>query len=499
MDFCTALKEEANYTRTENGALTHVSSLSHCVDFFATAGALREAEEGEIVSRFRLAFAEDRELAMKLLFFTRDIREGLGERRVFRTVFLWLARNYPACVNKNLPLVAEYGRWDDLLVLLDTPCREEALALIREQMERDMAALERGEPISLLAKWLPSANASSPRTAARGRRVARALGMTEPRYRRALTALRARLHILEDSLRRRDYTFDYQKQPSRAMHKYRMAFVRNDRERYVDFLARVRRGEAKMNTGTLYPYDIVARILKEPEGDLARVPQQEGMTEEERLALDTAWKALPDYTDGENALVVVDGSGSMYTGGQPSPISVALSLGIYYAQRNTGPFRNHFITFSQNPCMVEIHGRDIAEQVEYCSQFSEVANTDLARVFQLVLATAVSRGASREEMPARLYIISDMEFDNCVLGGDMTNFQYARELFERHGYDLPQVVFWNVDSRNMQQPVTANEQGAALVSGSSPRLFSMLAAGITSPKEFMLEVLNGPRYAAVTA
>ena len=215
--------------------------------------------------------------------------------------------------------------------------------------------------------------------------------------------------------------------------------------------------------------------------------------------IDATWKAQGDFTGGENALVVIDGSGSMYGGADPLPAAVALSLGIYYAERSTGAFRNHFITFSEHPRLVEIKGKDICEKVQYCCQFNEVANTNIQRVFELILQTARKNRLPQSHMPAKLYIISDMEFDCCTKGRSLTNFRYAQQLFAENGYQLPEVVFWNVASRSLQQPVKRSEAGVALVSGCTPRIFSILKAGILSPYAFMMDLLGSERYAAIAA
>lgn len=481
------LKKEANIALTENGALTYRTTQSDCLDLFATIGALRRESDSEIQSRFLRAYAENPDLAMKLLFYARDIRGGLGERRVFRTILAWLAMEYPASVEKNISHIAEYGRFDDLLILLDTPCEKAVLAYIKTQLAFDLANLAEQGEVSLLAKWLPSVNASNEKTVRTAKYIARKLGMTEAKYRKTLVKLRARIRILENNLRERDYTFDYAKQPSKALFKYRDAFQRNDADRYSAFLTKVEQGEAKMNAGTLLPYEIVRPFF------------QKKTTDAERRAINVTWNAQPDYTNKENALVVVDGSGSMYYNAEPIPATVALSLGIYFAERNKGAFHNHFITFSENPQLVEIKGKDILDKIRYCHDYNEVANTNIQKVFELILHTAVKHRVPQSELPSTLYIISDMEFDTCTRGAGLTNFEYARELFASHGYVLPKVVFWNVASRNRQQPVTQNEQGVALVSGCSPRIFSMLTSGNFSPYAVMLEVLGSPRYAPVVA
>ncbi len=483
------LKQEANVAYTENGARALATTGSCCLDLFSSIGGLRQEPETEITRRFQRAFAEDPDLAMKTLFFARDVRGGLGERRVFRVILRWLCRNEPESVRRNLGYIAEFGRFDDVLALFGTPCEQDALDWIRDRLQEDRAAWEAGEPVSLLAKWLPSANASCGETVRQAKKIARYLGMREGEYRRILSALRAQIQILENHLRERDYTFDYAQQPSCAMLKYRKAFLRNDRERYQAFLEQVRSGAASLHTGALTPYQMVAPLLE----------SWREVSEEERLSLDTAWRSLENFAGNRNALVVIDGSASMYGWGKPQPAAVAISLGLYFAERNTGAFRNHFITFSQHPRLVEIQGRDLFERARFCQSYNEVANTNIQRVFELVLQAAVKGHVPQEEMPETLYIISDMEFDSCTKDASLTNFQYAKQLFEENGYHLPQVVFWNVASRSGHQPVSRNEQGVALVSGCTPRLFAMLAEGKLSPEACMREILGSQRYAKIAA
>ncbi|MCL2813339.1 MAG: DUF2828 domain-containing protein [Oscillospiraceae bacterium] len=482
------LKAQANRTYTENGAVTNITTGSSCLDLFATIGALRSETEAEIIARFERAWAENSELAVKTLFFARDIRGGLGERKVFRAILRHMAGYMPASVQKNLWAVAEFGRWDDLLVLLDSPLSQNAAAYFKAQLEADVKALENGGAVSLLGKWLPSVNAHNAETMRHGKLIARAFGMNEAEYRRTLTKLRARIAIIENNLREKDYSFDYAKQPSKAMVKYRKAFWRNDGERYRDFLSRVTKGEAKLHTGAIYPHDIIRPIIA-----------GYTMSGDERRSAEVTWGALEDFTRGENALAVIDGSASMYGGGSPKPAEVALGLGVYFAERSKGAFANHFITFSGRPRLVEIKGTDIFEKIRYCMSFNEVANTDVKAVFDLILSAAVKNKLPQSELPSVLYIISDMEFDYCASNAGVTNFEYAKAAFGLHGYKLPSVVFWNVQSRSEQQPVTQNEQGVALVSGASPRVFSMIKSGTLSPTAVMLDTLNDERYAKIRA
>ena len=485
------LKKEANNTYTENGAVTYVSTKSDCLDLFATIGALRNASDEDIITRFTRAYAEDADLAMKMLFFARDIRGGLGERRVFKIILKYLASAEPESVKKNIENVAEYGRYDDLMALLDTPLEKDVMAYIEKTLNADIDELaENGENanVSLLAKWLPSVNTSNKDTVRNAKKIARAMKMADAEYRKTLSALRAQIKIIENNLREKDYSFDYEKQPSKALYKYRQAFIRNDQERYHAFITKAEVDPTVMHTGTLTPYDVIAPVIGRAQ-----------FTEDERRAMNATWNALENFAGSENSLVVVDGSGSMYWGCNPLPAAVAQSLGIYFAERNTGAFRNHFITFSTNPRLIEIKGRDIVEKVRYCMGFNECSNTNIEKTFKLILMTAVANKLTQADMPEKLYIISDMEFDCCAGNASVTNFEHAKAEYARYGYKLPQIVFWNVNSRNMQQPVKMNDQGVALVSGCSPQIFSMLKDGNLEPYKFMISVLSAARYERIAA
>ena len=484
------LKNEANKTYTENGAATYRSTGSECLDLFASIGAIRSNTEQEIITRFVRAFTEDPDIAMKILFFARDVRGGLGERHVFRTLFRWLAVHYPESVKKNISYVAEYGRFDDLLVLIGTPCQSVMVDFIRNQLERDVNAAYTDGEVSLLAKWLPSVNASNKETVKNAKILIKMLGITDKDYRQMLSMLRAKIRIIENNLREKDYTFDYSKQPSKALFKYREAFRRNDGERYSEYLQKVAGGEAKMNTGTLMPYELIRPYFGYHNESV------------EDKSIEAAWNNLEDFTNGENALAVIDGSGSMYGyyGSEGVvPITVAMSLGIYFAERNKGAFANHFITFSENPQLVEIKGKSLCEKIRYCETFNEVANTNIQKVFELILNTSVKNNLPRSELPSTLYFITDMEFDYCTEDASLTNFEYAKKIFEENGYKLPRVVFWNVESRNMQQPVKQNDQGVALVSGCTPAIFSMVADGSISPYKVMMDIIGSERYKKIAA
>ena len=484
------LKKEANTAYTANGAASNASTMSDCLDLFATAGALRNAGDEEIIRRFTRAFAEDRNIAMKTLFFARDIRGGLGERRFFRVIFRYLASGYPEVAIKNIDNIAEYGRYDDILALMDTPCENDAIAYIKAVLADDMKSMQAHGLVSLMAKWLPSVNTSNKEAVRYAKKIAKGMDMSYESYRKTLSSLRGYINIIENNLREKDYTFEYDMQPSKALFKYRNAFIRNDGDRYRKFITYAKEHPYELNTSTLTPYDIVGSVIR----------NKTGISSEEREVLDTTWNALENYVNSGNTLVVVDGSGSMYRGGASvMPAAVAESLGIYFAERNRGAFRNHFITFSANPQLVEIKGKDIFEKVQYCMSFNECSNTNIGKTFDLILNTAVKNRLKQKDMPSRIIIISDMEFDCCADDADMTNFERAKAKFGRAGYKLPSLVFWNVNSFNRQQPVTMNEKGVTLVSGMSPQIFAMLKKDNMDPYAFMLSVISSERYKQVAA
>lgn len=485
------LKNETNIAFTENGAVTNATSLSDCLDLFASIGAIRMAEDDKIIRQFMRAYAEDADISMKILFFGRDIRGGLGERRVFRVIINWLADNRPESLRSNIELIPEYGRFDDLISLIGTSCEKDAFDVIRRQLETDMLS---DAEVSLLAKWLPSVNASNAETVRNAKHIARLLGMTDAEYRKTLTRLRKRLRIIENNLREKDYSFDYSKQPSKAMFKYRKAFLRNDEERYTAFLEAVAAGKKQLHAGVLAPYELVRSAL-----DAERWGFNTNLSAGERASLNASWESLPDFCVGKNGLAVVDTSGSMYMNDNALPAAVALSLGVYFAERNAGIFRNHFIEFSCRPQLIEIKGKTFSEKLEYLCSFNEVANTNIEAVFDLILSAAVKNELPQQELPDTLYLISDMEFDRCVENASLSVFENAKQRFSEHGYKLPRIIFWNVASRGNNRPVTMNEQGAVLVSGCTPRLFSMVAGGEITPYSLMMEILKSERYAKISA
>ena len=482
--------------RTENGAVGYETTGKALVDLNFAAASLRNESESKVIDRFIRAFYEDRVLAMKWLFFLRDARGGLGERRSFRIIIRYLAVNMPEMICKLVELMAEYGRFDDMLCLLDTPVEDRVLEVLEKQLETDLENMEQDRSVSLCAKWLPSGSASSEETRRLAARLQRGMGLTAREYRKLLASLRAYLNVTEVYMSdRRWKEIDYSKVPSRANMLYRKAFMLHDQTRREDYLEQVRNHEAVMHADVLMPHDIVSQYTTRQGWNIR--------TGEEDAALEALWKNLPDrVAEAGNVLCVVDGSGSMLCPvgtGNVTALHVSNALGIYFAERMSGAFHNRFITFSNSPRYVDLSTcRTLREKLELALSHSECTNTNIEATFELILQTAVQNCLKQEELPQTILVISDMEFDNAVWGQDTdTLFETIRKRFACCGYQLPRLVFWNVNSRTGAIPVRENELGVGLVSGFSVNICKMVLSNELDPFSCLKKTLEGERYRAV--
>ena len=518
--FIEQLQRGGNLTLTENSAVTNKSSLDAIVDLFSLGGAKRN-NPTDAIDLFVPAYAADKQTAVRTLFYLRDVRGGQGERAVFRNCLQWLAANREfATLDKIIPHIPTYGRWDDLSFLDYFPgiASDKIKNVIKNQLRIDLAALDpvHGDgQVSLLAKWLPSENASSQRTRNHARRLRHQLGYNSPRqYRLVLSRLRRQIKLLEQDMSARNWNeIDYSRLPSQAHRRHVKAFWRHTPDRYQAYLASVQKGEQKMNVSTTYPHEIYQMVNKGGVStDFANV----------------AWEQLPDYTRGENALVMADVSGSM---DQPyntnNPMAVSISLALYFAERNQGAFKNYFMTFSAHPQLVKITGKTLADKFRFIEGGGRghAQNTNLLAAFRAILDAAVKSGQP-EQCPKVLYVISDMEFDSATSSnrqgqwhvtpqvdswGRMvltrqwlpvqldpadTIFETAKREFAEAGLTLPHVVFWNVQARQNQAPALAHDGHVSLVSGLSPTIFSQAVGGKT-PIELVYEVVNGERYQSI--
>lgn len=499
------LNEDFNESVTENGALGYRTTGKELLDLNFAVSSLRKASESDIKNRFGRAYAELPMYGMKWLMYCRDVREGLGEKRTPRTIFHYLANTEPKIATAIIPLIPEYGRFDDLLEYIGTPCEKEMLKFIAEQLEKDRKNMANNQPISLLAKWLPSENASSSLTKQRAKVVRNYLSMSERKYRKMLTALRKYLDVVEIKMSAKQWDqIKYDAVPSKANLVYNSAFLRNDEERRRKYLAALEKGEAKINASVAFPHDIVHKY-----GD-----GWYGKEIKEDPALEAMWKALPDMVkeDG-NTLVVRDGSGSMTVGVDPnsrvSALEVATALAIYFSEKCSGAFKDKFITFSSRPSTIDLSNcKSLAAKIRRCYQENDCSNTNIEATFDLILQTAVRNNMKQEDMPRNILIISDMEFDSAVGNGygwyrtdhppvNEKLFKTIEKKFQSKGYKLPRLVFWNVNSRTGTIPVKQNELGVALVSGFSVNVCKMVLSGELDPYKCLIEQLDAERYKPV--
>jgi hypothetical protein len=480
--FVQAMQVESNFTLTENGAKTNKSTLNDVLDWFAAGGALRTRTAADVIKLFSRAYAQDRLTALKVLFYFRDVRNGQGERTTFRILMNWLATNYSDVAKKNLSNVPFYGRFDDLYSLLGTPLESDVFELFAEQLKEDIKNMKAEKPVSLLAKWLKSENTSSETSCALGHKTRKALDLTPKRYRKVLSALRNYINVLEVKMCAGNWSeIDFEKVPSKASLNYRKAFGRHDQERYAAYLKAVEKGEAKINAGALYPYEIFRSIIGGHH------------SAQEILQADLQWKAMPNWLEGNEhyGLVIADVSGSM----SGLPILVSVSLALYFAERNIGPFKDYWMNFSSRPSFQKFCGNNIYEKYQNMDKTNWDQSTNLQAAFDLILLTSLQNKVAQKDMPSVLYIVSDMEFNGACECNSKTNFEVMKAKYARAGYKLPRVVWWNVNARNDNFPVRSDDTGTALVSGASPSILkSLLSAKDFDPMSIVYETVNNPRY-----
>ena len=506
------LKKYNNKSVTENGAVGYKTTTHPLLDLNFKVSSLRSRTEEYITGEFIKAFMRDRIHAVKWLFFLRDIWEGLGERRSFRVCLKYLAVSQPQIAQAVMELVPEYGRYDDLLVYLGTPLQKEACKFIKAQLEADIQAMQAGEGISLLAKWLPSVNTSSKVSREYAAVLAKGMGYSSKEYRKLLAGLRAYGKVLETKLSAGEWeNINYEAVPAKANLLYENAFYRHDKERRTEYLKKVILGESKLNAAGLMPYEIVHKIIKDGTRYLFG-PLKENMLAEIMWEIITENGFQNDW--GLKACIVVaDGSGSMYTkvsgDSNVSAIEVCNSLAIYFAQQLQGVFRNKAITFSMTPQFIDLEeGKSLKDKLEIMLAHNEVANTNIKAVFDMLLDMAVSNQVPKEQLPKQVLVLSDMEFDCATapcynwqtgekVGSPVTQalFEQIAEEYKAAGYTVPRLIFWNLCGRSDTIPMVDNENGLCLLSGFSQNAAKVAAKKeIKDPYECLLQVLDAPRY-----
>lgn len=467
---------QKNDSLTENGMVSNSTSLNKCVDLFFEIGAMRGHSVDELYNSFNQAFNTNPLVAMKILFWVRDVRGGAGERQIFKNIIERLAKDNTDVLLKNLSLIPEYGRWDDLLVLFGTPLEKNALELISN-------GLKAGN--SLLAKWLPrQTNATAKKNS---RIIQRYMGLTPKEYRKLLAA---NSNAIEPLLCAKEWDkIEYSKIPSKAMSDLMNCFKRNDVERFDNFLNAVENGEETINSGAIYPYDVI-KNLKYGDRDGAVIQ----------------WNALPNFLEGntERLLPLVDVSGSMgvsiNNNDNLTCLDIAVSLGLYISERNVGPFKDAFITFTEKPKLEVLNG-NLYNRYHKLSNSEWGMSTNLELVFKLVLTKAIESNVSEDEMPTTILILSDMEFDEATDSNYGLNAQQMIEkMYSDAGYIVPKIVYWNLNARNRRnKPVSFDTNNTALVSGFSPSLLKNILNGDDmSPYTMMMNIIDSDRYKDIT-
>lgn len=507
-----AMKSEEKVL-SENGAVMYKTTSNPIVDVNFKVPALRQKSiEGDssYIADILCDLMSKPELqvyAYKWLFYLRDVRGGMGERSAFRALFIQLIRS---CENDKdyyfvkslIRRIPEYGRWDDIIALIGYEDSIDEFIfdpLISNQLASDKYEMAHNRPISLLAKWMPSINASSSKTKELAKKFVNKLyNGKASNYRKMLSIFRKYLDVVERKMSANNWEeIKYENVPSYANIKYKDAFKKHDEDRYTKYIEKVKNGEAKINASTLFMYDIIHKYRK------SRYYYMTGVENYDET-IEQLWKNLPQYDLG-NILVVRDGSCSMTSkvnsNSELSVMDVGDSICIYAAEHNTGYLKNKFITFSRYPQLIDLsRSNSLHDKLGQLSNFTDCSNTNVKAVFSLVLDTVIRNNIPQEEIPTIL-VVSDMEFDpvhewNDGCMGDVSKalFDTIRDEWKSHGYNLPKLIFWAVASRTGGIPIKEHESGTILVSGFSSSIFKMVMSKECTPWAALKEQLDSPRY-----
>lgn len=456
--------------RTANGMKARKTSASPVLDYFGKAGSSR----GTVLDKeFTTALADNQDLALRALLWTRDIRGGAGERKQFRDLLTLMEASDPSLASRIMAKIPELGRWDDLLVYQDPINRCKAFAMIKEALDANNG---------LCAKWMP-------RKGPVAVELTRFLGLTPKGYRKLLVGLTS---VVESQMCAKEWdAINFSHVPSVASARYQKAFGRNAGERYAEYLRELQKApedrkdpKVKINAGAVYPYDVVKSVVK---GNAAVADEQ--------------WKALPNYVGNARIMPMVDVSGSMgsirYSSGTVQPIDVAVSLGLYLSEKNTSDFKDMFLTFSGAP-KLEILKGTLSQRVTQLARAHWQMNTNLHAAFDEMLKVAIRGNVPAEDIPEMLLILSDMQFDSCTRFNDSAQKMIKRK-YEAAGYEVPKIVFWNLSMYGGDNtPVRYDDKGVCHVSGFSPAIMkavlSVKELEDFTPYNVMCKTLLSERY-----
>lgn len=467
---------DSRLTRTENGMKAFKSSGDSLTNLFFKIGASRGKD---IIPDFVPAFVDNSELATRIALWTRDVRGGAGERKLFRDILVFLENNAPSILDRIFDKIPELGRWDDYLVFNTKKYKHKAYDALFE-------GIRSGN--QLVAKWIPREKSSK---SALATEIMTYWNMTPRQYRKFLSS---NTEVVESKMCGNAWdAINYSHVPSLASARYKKAFNRHDPTGYGEYVNKLNAGDTsvKVNAAAVYPYDVLKGIIS-PYG----AANHYGKTELDLIV--NQWNALENYVGNANILPLVDVSGSMTCpagkNGSVTCLDVAVSLGLYLSEKNLGDFKDLFVTFSSNPEILKLNG-NVVERVQQMIKSKWGMSTDLHAAMDIVLNTAINGKVPQEEMPSMLLILSDMQFNYCASFDDSA-YQMIKRKYEAAGYVMPAIVFWNINSAD-NVPVRHDASGVALVSGFSPAILkSILKADVGSftPEGIMMSAIMDPRY-----
>lgn len=485
--------------KTENGADCYKNSGHYLLDLNFKVPSFRNKIDFDL---FKRSFKEDPIHTLKWLLYLRDIQNGIGERKSFREFLLNFCYEYPYLAKSFFKEVSipEYGRWDDLIYIycnLDkraNKIKKIIIDYIDEQIDEDILHCLGNQPISLLAKWLPSRNASSKKTRANASKIIKGLHSSDKYYKEICKVLRSYLNIVEINLSNKNYkNIIYKEVPSKANIRYKNAFIINDPERRKKYLEDLKAGKTKINANSMFLYDIIFNYF-----------ESKYFIKPFDTTLEELWKAQKKVEGFSDTLIVRDGSASMSCSIGNSSITaqnICDSITLYAAENNIGEYHNKFITFSSKPEIVDLDGQDtLHDKLEYLRKFDECSSTNIEATFDLILNTAIKYKTKQEDLPKQVLIISDMEFDGCGCCSDFLNktlFENITDKFSKNGYKVPRLIFWNVNSRTNTVPLQDNELGIILISGFSKNLFDMILSSELDPYKALIKLLDVPKYSII--
>ena len=468
---------QAQEARTANGMKARKSTASKCVDLFFKLGAMRGKD---VTKDFVAAYVEDKDLALRIAQHARDARGGAGERKIFRDILAYLEKHDAEAAKALLRKVPEIGRWDDIFVFKTEALKAEAYTMLGDALR---------EKNGLAAKW-------TPRQGPIAVEIRKFFGMSPKFYRKSLVEL---TKVVETQMCAKDWdSINFSHVPSVAAARYKKAFNRNTQE-YAKYVAELvkdpkdRTVEVKVNAGAVYPYDVIK--------GLNSYGYSNNYAKTELDLIVKQWEALPNYVGDANILALVDVSGSMTcpvggfnSGSKTTCLDVAVSLGLYVAEKNKGKFKDTFLTFSGSPELLHLKG-NVVQKAQQMSSSNWAMSTDLHRAMEKILSTAKSGNVPQSEMPEMLLIMSDMQFNACT-SFDHSAMQMIEKKYESAGYEMPKIVFWNLNAKD-NVPVAFDKSGVALVSGFSPSVLkAVLSADMESfsPEAIMRKAVCIPRY-----